>query len=101
MRDVITPFVVDIPQPALDDLRERLIRTRWPQEIGDNADWQAGTNLAYMRELTTHWIERYDWRAQERAMNAFPQFRTTIDEVPIHFVHVPGKGVPGGRARCR
>ena len=96
MSAAITPFVVDIPQPALDDLRERLLRTRWPQEIGDNADWQAGTNLAYMRELTTHWIERYDWRAQERAMNAFPQFRTTIDEVPIHFVHVPGKGVPGG-----
>ena len=102
MNDEIAPFVVDIPQAALDDLRERLIRTRWPQEIGENADWQAGTNLAYMRELTTYWIEHYDWRAQERAMNAFPQFRTTIDEVPIHFVHVPGKGVPGGgRARCR
>ena len=72
--------------------KHRLRRTRWPQEIGNNTDWQAGTNLAYMRELTDYWLNSYDWRAQEDAMNAFPQFRTTIDDVPIHFIHVKGKG---------
>jgi pimeloyl-ACP methyl ester carboxylesterase len=92
MTDVVQPFRIDIPQAALDDLQDRLRRTRWPQEIGDNTDWQAGTNLAYMRELTDYWLNQYDWCAQEAAMNAFPQFRTTIDEVPIHFIHVQGKG---------
>ncbi len=92
MSDAIQPFRIDIPQAALDDVQDRLRRTRWPQEIGDNVDWQAGTSLAYMRELTEYWLGEYDWRAQERAMNAFPQFKTVIDDVPIHFIHVKGKG---------
>ena len=96
MSDAVLPFRVDIPQADLDDLRDRLRRTRWPQEIGDNSNWQAGTNLAYMRELVDYWLNNYDWRAQETAMNTLPQFRTMIDEVPIHFVHVKGKGAPGG-----
>lgn len=88
----VKPFEIAIPQADLDDLRERLSRTRWPVEIGDNSQWQAGTNLAYMRELTDYWLNQYDWRAREREMNALPQFRTTIDGVPIHFVHAKGKG---------
>ena len=88
----VAPFRIAIPEDALTDLRERLRRTRWPQEIGDNADWEAGTSLVYMRELTEYWLNRYDWRAQEAAMNAFPQFRTIIDGVPLHFIHVKGKG---------
>ena len=94
MTDAITPFHIDIPQADLDDLTQRLARTRWPQEIGDNGDWQAGTNLAYMRELVEYWINHYDWRTHETAMNAFPHFRTMIDDVPVHFIHVKGKGVP-------
>ncbi len=97
MNDTIQPYRVDIPQADLDDLQDRLRRTRWPQEIGDNANWQAGTNLAYMRELTDYWLNQYDWRAQERAMNTFPQFRTTIDEVPVHFIHVRARDP----TRCR
>ena len=92
MTDTILPFRIDIPEAQLDDLRDRLRRTRWPQEIGDNSNWQAGTNLAYMRDLTDYWLNQYDWRGQERAMNALPQFRTMIDEIPVHFVHVKGKG---------
>lgn len=88
----IRPFRIAVPDADLDDLRGRLRRTRWPHEIGDNADWQAGTNLAYMRALTTYWLDAYDWRAQEAAMNALPQFRTTIDGVPVHLIHVRGKG---------
>ena len=92
MTDTIQPFRIAIPQADLDDVQERLRRTRWPQEIGDNSQWQAGTNLAYMRELVDYWLNGYDWRAQEAAMNALPQFRTMIDDVPVHFVHVKGKG---------
>ena len=92
MTDAINPFHIAIPQADLDDLQDRLRRTRWPQEIGDNGDWQAGTNLAYMRELVDYWLNTYDWRAQEAAMNALPQYRTMIDDVPVHFVHVKGKG---------
>jgi pimeloyl-ACP methyl ester carboxylesterase len=90
--ETIVPFRVDIPEADLADLRERLRRTRWPSEVGDNADWFAGANLAYMRELAAYWLDGYDWRAQERAMNAFPQFKTQIDGVPVHFIHVRGKG---------
>lgn len=96
MAETIEPFHIAIPQAHLDDLQDRLARTRWPQEIGDNGQWQGGTNLAYMRELVDYWRNTYEWRAQERAMNALPHFRTTIDGVPVHFVHVQGKGAAGG-----
>jgi pimeloyl-ACP methyl ester carboxylesterase len=90
--EAIESFRVAVAQAELDDLRERLTRTRWPREIGDNSAWQAGTSLAYLRELVDYWLSGYDWRAQEAAMNALPQFRTVIDDVPVHFVHVKGKG---------
>ena len=89
---MIEPFRIAIPQADLDDVRERLRRTRWPRQIGDNAGWQAGTELSFMQDLVDHWLHRYDWRAHEAAMNAFPQFRTVIDDVPVHFIHVKGKG---------
>lgn len=92
MTDAVHPFRIAMPQADLDDLQSRLARTRWPQEIGDNSDWRAGTNLAYMRGLVDYWLNNYDWRAQEAAMNAFPQFRTMIDDVPVHFIHAKGKG---------
>ncbi|RYE70562.1 MAG: epoxide hydrolase [Rhizobiaceae bacterium] len=92
MQGEITPFSIAIEEDALTEVRDRLARTRWPQEIGDNAGWQAGTNLAYMRELVDYWMNSYDWRAQEEAMNAWPHFRTVIDDIPIHFIHVKGKG---------
>ena len=88
----IQPFEIAIPEEALTDLRERLERTRWPVEIGDNSQWQMGTNLGYLRELVAYWQTSYDWRAREREMNTLPQFRTEIDGVPIHFVHARGKG---------
>ncbi len=98
MTDAITPFRIAIPQADLDDLAQRLARTRWPQEIGDNSQWQAGMNLGYMRELVDYWRTQYDWRAQEAAMNLLPQFRTMIDDVPVHFVHVKGKRAEGAPA---
>jgi epoxide hydrolase len=82
----IHPYKIAVPDAVLTDLRERLARTRWPSEI-PGTGWDYGTNLAYMKELVAYWQTKFDWRAQERALNALPQFITTIDGVDIHFVH--------------
>jgi pimeloyl-ACP methyl ester carboxylesterase len=84
-------FTVDISQQTLDDLHERLARTRWPDEV-QNADWDYGTNLAYLKELVDYWHNTFSWRAQEAAINQFAHFRTTIDGLGIHFIHERGKG---------
>ena len=73
----IQSFTIDIPQATLDDLHARLARTRWPDEM-EGAGWDYGTNLAYLKELVTYWKDRYDWRAAERALNAFPQFKADV-----------------------
>ena len=87
----VTPFAVETPEAALDDLRERLRRTRWPDEVS-GAGWEYGADLAYMRELCDYWADGFDWRRQERVINAFPQFRVRLDGLGIHFVHERGKG---------
>ncbi|MCU1463862.1 MAG: putative epoxide hydrolase [Acidimicrobiales bacterium] len=82
----ITPFRVDAPDEQLRDLRDRLHRTRWPEaETVD--DWSQGMPLAYAQDLCRYWADGYDWRAREARINAFPQFRTEIDGLGIHFVH--------------
>jgi len=89
----MTPFRIDIPQDDLDDLRERLARTRWTEPLpGDG--WQRGVPLETLRELAGYWRDGFDWRVQEARLNAFPQFMTTIDGLPLHFVHVRS-GVDG------
>jgi Epoxide hydrolase N terminus len=87
----IRSFVVDVAQATLDDLRERLARTGWPDEVED-AGWDYGTNLGYMRDLVECWRTSFDWRAQERAMNALPHFRAEIDGLGIHLIHARGRG---------
>ena len=83
----ITPFRIDVPEYALVDLAERLARTRWPErETVD--DWSQGVPLAYLQALHRTWAHDYDWRERERALNSFPQFRTDIDGLGLHFVHV-------------
>jgi pimeloyl-ACP methyl ester carboxylesterase len=84
--DVI-PFRIEIPAEELDELRDRLRHTRWPEKE-TVTDWSQGVPLAYLRELCEHWAERYDWRATEARLNALPQFRTEIDGMGIHFLHV-------------
>jgi pimeloyl-ACP methyl ester carboxylesterase len=83
----VTPFRVDIPQEVLDDLRARLDGTRWP-EAETVADWSQGVPLVYLRGLCRYWAEGYDWRATERRLNLLPQFRTEIDGLGIHLLHV-------------
>jgi pimeloyl-ACP methyl ester carboxylesterase len=85
------PFTVQIAQETLDDLRERLARTRWPDEVA-GAGWDYGANLAYMKELVAYWRNRFDWRAQEEALNRFAHFRADVDGCGIHFIHERGKG---------
>ncbi|GAA2120300.1 epoxide hydrolase family protein [Actinomadura napierensis] len=87
MTDEVTPFELDIPEAVLTDLRERLRRTRWPEEATVD-DWSQGVPLGYLRELCRYWAEEYDWRTTERRLNALPQFRTSIDGLGIHFLHV-------------
>ena len=78
------PFTVDVPQSALDDLADRLRRTRLPVDFV-NDDWRYGVNREYLRELIEYWLDRYDWRATEAAINAFDNFRTTIRRGPDPF----------------
>ena len=87
----IKPFRIDVPQSEVDALRVRLASTRWAPER-DNEDWSYGVNGTYLRELMTYWQDGFDWRAQEARINSFPQFRAEIDGVPVHFIHVRGKG---------
>ncbi|AZK95523.1 MULTISPECIES: epoxide hydrolase family protein [Streptomyces] len=84
---MIKPFRIEIPQADLDDLTDRLARTRWPNEVAD-AGWDYGFPLARLRELAEHWRTRYDWREHEKRLNELPHFTTEIDGQNIHFVHV-------------
>jgi pimeloyl-ACP methyl ester carboxylesterase len=83
----IVPFLIAIPQTALDDLRDRLARTRWPDALA-GVGWDYGVPLDYLQELAEYWRTGYDWRAWEAKLNAYPQFTTTIDGQHIHFLHV-------------
>jgi Epoxide hydrolase N terminus len=84
-------FRAEVPQATLDDLAERLARTRWPAGL-DGPGWEDGTSLAFLRELVGWWQRGFDWRPQEAAIIRFPQFRAEVDGVGLHFVHVRGKG---------
>ena len=84
--EAIRPFEISIPQSVLDDLQERLARTRFPDEI-EGAGWDYGANLAYMKEFVQYWHDEFDWREQERRLNEFDQFKTNIDGLDIHFIH--------------
>lgn len=81
----IKPFRIDIPQADLDDLRERLRRTRWARRLPGG--WSRGVPVGYVRELAEHWAGGFDWREREARLNTFPQFTTEIDGQTVHFVH--------------
>jgi len=83
----ITPFKYEAPQRALDDLKERLKQTRWP-ERETARDWSQGVPLTKLQSLVEYWSTDYDWRHCEARLNGFPQFRTKIDGLNIHFLHV-------------
>jgi len=85
------PFVIAVPETLLNDLRQRLALTRWPDEI-TGSGWHYGANLAYVKELVHYWQHQYDWRAQEHLLNGFPQYRVQLEDIALHYIHQPGVG---------
>jgi len=83
---LVIPFRIDVPDAELDELRNRLRNTRWP-EAEPVGDWSQGVPRGWLEELCRHWADGYDWRATERRLNEIPQFRTDIDGLGIHFLH--------------
>lgn len=92
----VREYRINVPEAVLTDLRDRLNHTRWPDPLPQSTDdaWERGANLPYVRELCAYWADGYDWRKWESALNAHPQFISTIDGVDIHFWHVKSKA-PG------
>ncbi len=86
-----TPFSLHVDDAALADLRTRLSLTRFPDQAPD-APWAYGTDLAYMKELVRYWHDHFDWRTQEAALNAFPQFKVPLHDIDLHYIAVQGKG---------
>ncbi|HEV7783012.1 MAG TPA: epoxide hydrolase [Chitinophagaceae bacterium] len=86
-----TPFKINIGQSILDDLKSRIANTRWPDEI-ENQKWKYGTNRSWLKELCEYWQHEFDWRKQERYLNSFDHFKTTIDGHGLHYIHQKGEG---------
>ena len=87
----IRPFRLAIDNSAIADLKARLTQVRWPDEAPE-PPWRYGTSVAFMRELVEYWAHAYDWRKTEAALNAWPQFITSIDGIDVHFLKVEGRG---------
>ena len=85
------PFALNVADTAITDLRERLARTRFPDQA-PGEPWAYGTNVDYLRGLVEYWRTAFDWRAQEARLNAFAQFKAPLHDIDVHFLHVPGKG---------
>ncbi len=83
----VQPFRIEVPQTRLDDLRDRLERTRWPAAV-PGTGWTRGVPPVYLEGLFDYWANGFDWRGQEAGLNGFPQFTTTIDGQNVHFLHV-------------
>jgi pimeloyl-ACP methyl ester carboxylesterase len=87
MAEQIVPFSCNVSDEVVADLRDRLARTRWPDQL-DGAGWDYGTELGFLKELCEYWRDEFDWRAAEARFNAFPQFETEINEEHVHFYHI-------------
>ena len=85
------PFEISVDDAVLDDLRERLAQTRWPDEI-PGAGWDYGSNLDYIKELVEYWRTGFDWRAQEKKLNSFSHYKSQVDGLDIHFILERGQG---------
>jgi microsomal epoxide hydrolase len=85
------PFTLRVPDEAIADLRDRLARTRFPDQApGD--PWAYGTDVGYLQQFVQYWHSTFDWRAEEARLNAFPQFKVPLCGIDLHFLHVPGTG---------
>jgi microsomal epoxide hydrolase len=86
MGETALPFRIEVSDAVLEDLRERLARTRFPDQL-EGAGWSYGTELSYLKELCEYWRKKFDWRAQEALLNRFDHFRTDIEGRATHFIH--------------
>jgi microsomal epoxide hydrolase len=84
-------FRLQVPDAALADLKERLARTRWPDEPPLDP-WSTGASLPWLKDLIQYWKDGFDWRAWEAKLNALPQFTAPVKGIDLHFIHAPGKG---------
>jgi microsomal epoxide hydrolase len=85
------PFVLNVPEQDIADLKSRLALTRLP-DAAPGEPWAFGSSVDYVRELVAYWKDRFDWRAQEAALNAFPQFKVPLSGIDVHYLRVPGVG---------
>ncbi|MEH6456182.1 MAG: epoxide hydrolase [Cocleimonas sp.] len=85
------PFIIDIADETLNAVREKVAAYPW-HEMPDDGGWGYGTNLEYMKELADYWVNDYDWRKHETAINVFPQFKADVDGIEMHFIHEIGSG---------
>ena len=90
LQSAASAFTISVPQTTLEDLHERLARTRWSSQV-KGSGWDYGTDLDYLRELTAYWQHEYNWRKQETALNQFHHFKVEIKGIGIHFIHERGK----------
>lgn len=88
----VQPFTLNVPDDDIAALQRRLAGTRWPDQAPGADPWAYGSSVEYMQELTEYWRESFDWRAQEAELNAFEQFRVELYDIPLHFLHVRGRG---------
>jgi hypothetical protein len=79
-------FEIKVPDSVLEDLKQRLARTRFPDQL-DGGAWDYGTELSYLRELVAYWRDKYDWRAHEAQLNRFDHWKTKVRDLNIHFIH--------------
>lgn len=91
MKTELKPFQIQISDEVLQDLNDRLKATRWAPDL-NNEDNSYGLSNSYLKEIVDHWINKYDWRANEKVLNSFNQHRVEIDEQPIQFIYEKGKG---------
>src|ERR1700759_1407763 len=85
------PFTLHVSDADIADLHDRLAPTRFADQAPGDA-WAYGTEVSYLRELPEYWRSKFDWRVEEAALNAFPQFRAALEDVDLHYLHVPGVG---------
>lgn len=84
-------FTVAIPEQELEELQFRLRQARWADDLG-NADWRYGVERGWLEDMVRYWADDYDWRTVETDINRLQNFKAIVDEVPIHFVHIRGRG---------
>jgi len=89
---MITPFTVNIDDTLLSDIKKNIEQYQWGY-MPDDDSWKYGTNLNYLKKLCAYWVDSFEWKDQEKKINAFPQFKTTIDGMSIHFIHLRGSSI--------